>query len=114
MWAGILRNGTADIAIFTGIMDSSSYQTIMKEKLLPFIARTYSEYHRLVKDNDPKHRSKSTVSYNKCAAKNAPMKRACSKRCRLKGRALNKAPKIRARINKGANKKRARINKGAH
>jgi len=41
MWAGISINGTTDIAILTGIMDSSGYQTIMKEYLLPFISRDY-------------------------------------------------------------------------
>jgi transposase len=63
VWAGISRNGTTDIAIFTGIMDSSGYQTIMKDYLLPFIARAYPDGHRLVMDNDPKHRSKSTKEW---------------------------------------------------
>jgi len=65
VWAGISKNGTTDIAIFTGVMDSSGYQTIMKEYLLPFITRAYPHGHRLVMDNDPKHRSKSTMDWMK-------------------------------------------------
>ena len=49
---------TTDIMIFTGVMDCSGYQAIMKEYLLPFISRVYHRGHRLVVDNDPKHRSK--------------------------------------------------------
>lgn len=63
VWAGISKNGTTDIAIFTGIMDSSGYQTIMREYLVPFIKRAYPRGHRLVMDNDPKHRSKSTSEW---------------------------------------------------
>lgn len=63
VWAGISKNGTTDIAIFTGIMDSDGYQTIMKEYLLPFIKKAYPGGHRLVMDNDPKHRSKSTSEW---------------------------------------------------
>ena len=65
VWAGISKKGTTDIAIFTGIMDSSSYQTIMKEYLMPFISRAYPQGHRLVMDNDPKHTSKSTSEWMK-------------------------------------------------
>jgi len=67
VWAGISKNGTTDrpIAIFTGVMDSCGYQTIMKEYLLPFISRAYPQGHRLVMDNDPKHRSKSTSEWMK-------------------------------------------------
>ena len=63
--AGISKNGTTDIAIFTGVMDSSGYQTVMKEYLLPFISRAYPQGHRLVMDNDPKHRSKSISEWMK-------------------------------------------------
>ena len=38
VWAGISTNGTTDIAIFTGVMDSSGYQTIMEKHLLPLLA----------------------------------------------------------------------------
>lgn len=51
VWGGISKNGTTDIAIFTGIMDSSGYQTIMQDYLLPFIGRVYPQGHRLVMDN---------------------------------------------------------------
>ena len=63
--AGISRNGSTDIAIFTGIMDSTGYQTIMEEYLLPFLSRAYPNGHRLVMDNDPKHTSKSTDEWMK-------------------------------------------------
>lgn len=52
VWAGISKNGTTDIAIFTGIMDSDGYQTIMKDYLLPFVSRAYPQGHRLVMDNN--------------------------------------------------------------
>ena len=65
VWAGISKNGTTDITICTGIMDSCGYQTIMKEYLLPFISRAYPQGHRLVMDNDPKHRSNSTSEWMK-------------------------------------------------
>jgi len=65
VWAGISKPGTTDIAIFTGVMDSTGYQTIMRDYLPPFITRAYPQGHRLVMDNDPKHRSKSTSEWMK-------------------------------------------------
>lgn len=66
VWAGISKNGTTDIAIFTGIMDSIGYQAIMEDYLLPFLKKAYPNGHRLVMDNDPKHRSKSTSAWMTC------------------------------------------------
>ena len=62
VWAGISKRGTTDIAIFTGIMDSTGYQTILKDYLKPFITAAFreGEQHRFWQDNDPKHMSKST------------------------------------------------------
>lgn len=65
VWAGVSKKGTTDIAIFTGIMDSTGYQAIMRDYLLPFVSRAYPQGHRLVMDNDPKHRSKSTSEWMK-------------------------------------------------
>ena len=48
VWAGVSKKGTTDIAIFTGIMDSTGYQAIMRDYLLPFVSRAYPQGHRLV------------------------------------------------------------------
>jgi len=63
VWAGISKNGTTDIAIFTGIMNSTGYQRILEDYLKPFVANVYPEGHRLWQDNDPKHTSKSTQEW---------------------------------------------------
>ena len=47
--------------IFKGRMDSIYYQSILRDKLVPFISKTFPEGHRFMQDNDPKHVSRSTV-----------------------------------------------------
>ena len=61
VWAEILKNSATDspIAIFTGIIDSDGFQTIMREYFLPFVKPAHPLGHRLVVFNDPKHRRKS-------------------------------------------------------
>jgi len=63
IWAGISVRGATDVAIFTGIMDSVVYQTILADYLKPFISTVYPCGHRLWQDNDPKHTSRSTVKW---------------------------------------------------
>ena len=61
--AGMSSHATTDIAIFVGIMDSSSYRRIFNEYLKQFVAKAYSQGHRLWQDNDPKHISKLTQEW---------------------------------------------------
>ncbi|KAH3749266.1 hypothetical protein DPMN_183760 [Dreissena polymorpha] len=61
MWGGISYQGPTRCCVFTGIMDSISYQQILKDCLLPFTARRYPNGFRLYQDNDAKHKSKSTT-----------------------------------------------------
>lgn len=61
----ISKKGTTEIAKIAGIMDSSGYQTIMEEHLLLLANKAYPQDHRLVMDNEPKHRSKSTSKWIK-------------------------------------------------
>lgn len=63
VWAGISRKGATNIHIFTGIMDSLYFQEILRTSLVPFINRNFTESHRLMQDNDPKHVSRSTVLF---------------------------------------------------
>ena len=63
VWAGISHGGATDIHIFTGIMDSTYYQSILKNYLVPFIQTVYPESHRFMQDNDPKHVSRSTIQF---------------------------------------------------
>ncbi|KAH3816674.1 hypothetical protein DPMN_118195 [Dreissena polymorpha] len=44
--------GLTRCCVFTGIMDSISYQQILKDCLLPFTARRYPNGFRLYQDND--------------------------------------------------------------
>ena len=63
VWAGISRRGATQIHIFTGRMDSVYYQSILSERLVPFIQKHYPDNHRFMQDNDPKHVSKSTIAF---------------------------------------------------
>jgi len=65
VWAGISTNGTTDIAIFTGVMDSSALSNHHGKTFSTLISRAYPHGHRLVMDNDPKQRSKSTSEWIK-------------------------------------------------
>ena len=50
--------GTTELCIFDGIMDAELYTNILDSSLLPFIQHKYSDSHRFMADNDPKHTSK--------------------------------------------------------
>lgn len=65
VWAGISRRGATAIAIFTGILDSDGYQSLLEGYLKPFIEQHYPDSHRLWQDNDPKHTSKRTQQWMK-------------------------------------------------
>ena len=63
MWAGISMKGPTPILIFTGNMNSEFYQTILRNYLLPFTDLNFPNGYWLIKDNDPKHVSKSTKTF---------------------------------------------------
>ena len=64
VWGGISRRGRTPLIIFNGNMDSKFYQEeILKKGLLPFVNAHYPRGHRFYQDNDPKHKSKSTVAF---------------------------------------------------
>ena len=57
VWAGISLRGKSGICIFNGIMDRFLYVDILKKTLLPFVEHQFSDGHRFMADNDPKHNS---------------------------------------------------------
>ncbi|CAG2256104.1 unnamed protein product [Mytilus edulis] len=63
IWAGISYRGRTDCCVFTGIMDSITYQQILERNFLPFVARKFPDGYRLYQDNDSKHKSKSTKAW---------------------------------------------------
>lgn len=63
VWAGISKRGSTGICIFEGIMDRHLYIEILEKTLLPFIKDVYSDSHRLMADNDPKHNSNDAKQF---------------------------------------------------
>ena len=64
VWGGISKRGATKIIIFNGIMKAGFYQEqILGEGLKPFIESKYSDGHRFMQDNDPKHCANSTKQY---------------------------------------------------
>ena len=57
VWAGISLRGKSGICIFNGIMDRFLYVDILKKTLLPFVEHQFSDGHRFMADNYPKHNS---------------------------------------------------------
>ena len=55
----------ASVRFFPGSAPGLGYQKILERNLLPFIANTYADGHRLWQDNDPKHTSNSTKKWMK-------------------------------------------------
>ena len=43
----ISHRGATQVCVFTGYMESLGYQKILERNLLPFIANTYADGHRL-------------------------------------------------------------------
>ena len=61
--AAISIRGPSGIAIFDGIMDAAIYVSILDNALLPFLRSVYSDGHRSMQDNDPKHTSRMANSF---------------------------------------------------
>lgn len=65
IWAGISAKGRTSLIMFTGKMNSKGFQNIMKIGFLPFVRKNYPYGYRLYMDNDPKHKSHSTIRFYK-------------------------------------------------
>ena len=57
VWAGISKRGATGVCIFEGIMDRYLYVDVLRRTLVPFIQGVYTDGHRFMADNDPKHTS---------------------------------------------------------
>ena len=55
--------GRTGICVFEGIMDAPLYIDILRQTLLPFLARVYPDGHRFMADNDPKHTSRAAHTF---------------------------------------------------
>jgi transposase len=65
IWGCFGYEGTGDIAIIDGIMNSEKYQQILDEKMLPSAHHLIGRRFILQQDNDPKHTSRSTAEFFK-------------------------------------------------
>lgn len=61
--AGISKRGPTPICVFEGNMDSVGYQTILQRNMVQWIHETFPDGHRLIMDNDPKHRSATSHDF---------------------------------------------------
>ena len=65
VWGGISVRGATSVCVFSGVMESMGYQTILERNLLPFIKKVFPDGHRFWEDNDPKHTSNATKQWMK-------------------------------------------------
>lgn len=60
---GISVRGATSVCVFTGVMESVGYQTILERNLLPFVRRVFPDGHRFWQDT--KHTSNATKQWMK-------------------------------------------------
>ena len=63
VWAGISLKGPTEICIFEGKMNAPLYEKILEKTLVPFLRKQFSEGHKFMQDNDPKHTSRHIRQY---------------------------------------------------
>ena len=63
VWAGISKQGATNVCIFEGIMDRWLYIDILDKTLKPFVQSHFSNGHRVVADNNPKHTSNAASDW---------------------------------------------------
>ncbi len=60
---GISRRGRTRLIVFSGNLNSQGFQDLSNQFVLPFIERTYPNYHSLYLDGAGHHRSAETTEY---------------------------------------------------
>lgn len=63
VWGGISARGKTPLAVITGTVNSSRYQEILEEYLLPRMGELYPEGYVLQQDNAPCHAAKATKAF---------------------------------------------------
>ena len=63
LWAGISYQGATPAVLFTGIMNSTRFCSILEKGLMPFLSEVYPDGHGFQQDNDPKHCSNYTKKF---------------------------------------------------
>ena len=63
IWAGISPRGATQVVIFSGIMTSTRYCSILEAGLIPFLKEVFLQGHQFQQDNDPKHCSHYTTNF---------------------------------------------------
>ena len=75
LWAGISYQGATPAVLFTRILNSTRFCSILKERLIPFLSGVYPNGHRFQQDNDPKHCSNYTKNFLDDSAGGGPQPR---------------------------------------